>query len=49
MQVANKKLGKEVWDCLKMRFVGTDRVRDAELQTLKAEFDALRMEDESLD
>jgi len=50
MQVAKKKTGKEIWDCLKARFVGADRVRDARLQTLKAEFDALKMrEDESID
>ena len=50
MQVAKKKSGKEVWDSLKTRFVGADRVKDARLQTLKSEFDAIRMkEDESLD
>ena len=50
MQVAKKKTGKEVWDCLKSRFVGAERVRDARLQTLKSEFDALKMgEDEALD
>ena len=50
MQVAKKKSGKEVWDSLKARFVGADRVRDAQLQTLKAEFDALKMkEDETID
>jgi len=50
MQVAKKKTGKEVWDSLKARFVGADRVRDARLQTLKSEFDAVEMkEDESLD
>jgi hypothetical protein len=26
MQVANKKTEKEVWECLKTRFVGTDHV-----------------------
>jgi hypothetical protein len=46
MQVAKKKTGKEVWECLKERFVGADRVRDARLQTLKSEFDALRMKDD---
>ena len=50
MQVAKKKTGKEVWDSLKAWFVGTDRVRDARLQTLKSEFDAVEMkEDETLD
>jgi hypothetical protein len=50
MQVAKKKTGREVWECLKSRFVGADRVRDARLQTLKSEFDALKMkEDEMID
>jgi len=50
MQVANKKTAKEVWECLKKRFVSADRVKAARLQTLKSDFDALRMkEDESLD
>jgi hypothetical protein len=50
MQVAKKKTGKEVWDSLKARFVGADRMRDARLQTLKSEFDAVRMkEDDPLD
>jgi hypothetical protein len=46
MQVAKKKTGKEVWDSLKARFVGAERVKDARLQTLKTEFDALRMKEE---
>jgi hypothetical protein len=50
MQVAKKKTGKEVWECLKSRFIRADRVRDAQLQTLKSEFDALKMkEDETID
>ncbi|XP_047328199.1 uncharacterized protein LOC124931713 [Impatiens glandulifera] len=50
MQVANKKTAKEVWDCLKTRFVGADRVKNARLQTLKSEFDRMHMNDsESLD
>jgi hypothetical protein len=50
MQVAKKKTGKEVWDSLKARFIGADRVRGARLQTLKSEFDAIRMkEDDPLD
>jgi len=49
MQVAKKKKGKEVWDSLKARFVGVDRIKEARLQTLKSEFDAMRMkEDEPL-
>ncbi|XP_066333934.1 uncharacterized protein [Miscanthus floridulus] len=46
MQVAKKKSGKEVWDSLKARFVSADRVRDARLQTLKSEFDAVEMKDD---
>jgi len=50
MQVAMKKMGKEVWDYLKSRFVSADRVKEARLQTLKSEFNALRMkDDEGLD
>jgi hypothetical protein len=46
MQVAKKKTGKEVWDSLKARFVGAERVKDVRLQTLKAKFDALKMKEE---
>lgn len=50
MQVAKKKSGKEVWDCLKARFVGADRVKEARLQMLNSEFNALKMkEDKPLD
>ena len=49
MQVATKKTGKEVWDSLKARFVGEERVKEARLQTLKSEFDGLTMKEESID
>ncbi|GJR68716.1 zinc finger, CCHC-type containing protein [Tanacetum coccineum] len=50
MQVAKKKTAREVWDSLKTRFVGADRVQKARLHTLKSEFEALRMKDgESID
>ena len=50
MQVAKKTTTKEVWDCLKTRFVCADRVKDARLQSLKSDFDALRMQEgETLD
>ncbi|XBH62833.1 hypothetical protein VPH35_116946 [Triticum aestivum] len=50
MQVSSKKMAKEVWDSLKTRFVGADRVKAARLSTLCGEFDKLRMEEgESLD
>jgi hypothetical protein len=45
MQVSTKPTTKEVWDNLKARFVGADRVKAAHLATLKGEFDKLIMED----
>jgi hypothetical protein len=45
MQVSTKPTTKEVWDSLKTRFVGADRVKAAHLATLKGEFDKLIMED----
>ena len=50
MQVSMKKTAKEVWDSLKTRFVGADRVKAARLSTLSGEFDRLCMaDDEELD
>ncbi|XP_076923359.1 uncharacterized protein LOC143585460 [Bidens hawaiensis] len=50
LQVAKCKSAKEIWDTLKTRHVGVDRVQKARLQTLKSEFDLLQMkEDESID
>ncbi|XP_023765562.1 uncharacterized protein LOC111914053 [Lactuca sativa] len=45
MQVAKKKTAREVWESLKTRFVGAERVQKARLHTLKSEFEALRMKD----
>jgi len=45
MQVSTKKTAKEVWESLKTRFVGADRVKTARLTTLKGEFDKLCMVD----
>lgn len=50
LQVAKKKTAKEVWESLKMRYLGAERVQKARLATLKREFEALRMKDgESMD
>ncbi|KAI3782062.1 hypothetical protein L2E82_12094 [Cichorium intybus] len=50
LQVAKKKTAKEVWESLKTRYLGADRVQKARLHTLKSEFEALRMKDgESID
>lgn len=41
---------KKVWDAIKTRHMGADRVKEARLQTLMAEFDRLKMKDnESID
>jgi len=45
MQVSTKPTAREVWEALKTRFVGADRVRTARLATLKGEFDSLIMAD----
>nr|XP_043633245.1 uncharacterized protein LOC122604415 [Erigeron canadensis] len=50
LQVASCTNAKEVWDTLKTRNVGVDRVQKAKLQTLKSEFEMLQMEeDETID
>ncbi|XP_076937497.1 uncharacterized protein LOC143605162 [Bidens hawaiensis] len=50
LQVAKKKTAKEIWESLKTRYVGADRVQKARLHTLKGEFESLRMKDgESID
>ncbi|KAG8076204.1 hypothetical protein GUJ93_ZPchr0006g42185 [Zizania palustris] len=41
--VSTKTTTNEVWDNLKMRFVGIDRVKVARLATLKGEFNMLSM------
>ena len=50
LQVANLNSAKEIWDALKIRHVGVDRVKEARVQTLESEFEQLKMKDgESLD
>ncbi|XP_073367738.1 uncharacterized protein [Aegilops tauschii subsp. strangulata] len=50
LQVATKLTAREVWDSLKVRFIGANRVRAARLATLRGEFDRLKMADgEALD
>ncbi|KAM0039898.1 putative RNA-directed DNA polymerase [Helianthus debilis subsp. tardiflorus] len=44
-QAAKKKTAKEVWDSLKSRYVGAERVQKARLRILKSEFEALNMKD----
>ena len=45
LQVGDLDTAKKVWDAIKSRHMGADRVREARLQTLMAEFDRLRMKD----
>ena len=45
MQVSTKPTAQEVWEALKTRFVGADRVRTARLTTLRGEFDSLIIPD----
>lgn len=46
LQVGELETAKQVWDAIKARHaLGADRVREARLQTLMAEFDRLKMKD----
>ncbi|XP_076934295.1 uncharacterized protein LOC143600479 [Bidens hawaiensis] len=45
LQVGSLDSAKEIWEALKTRHLGAERVREARLQTLVAEFDALKMKD----
>ncbi|XP_076896107.1 uncharacterized protein LOC143548961 [Bidens hawaiensis] len=45
MQVAHLSTAKDIWDALKTRFVGVDRVREARIESLQHEFDALKIKE----
>ena len=45
LQVGAIDNAKKVWDVIKARNMGADRVKEARLQTLMAEFDRLKMND----
>ena len=45
LQVGDLETSKAVWDAIKTRHVGAERVREARLQTLMDEFDRLKMKD----
>lgn len=50
LSLAEKQTAKELWDTLKMIYMGADRVKTAKVQTLKAEFEILKMsESETVD
>lgn len=43
LQIGRLDTAKKVWDAIKARHMGAERVREARLQTLMAEFDRLKM------
>ncbi|KAK1419766.1 hypothetical protein QVD17_29081 [Tagetes erecta] len=43
-QVAKTKSAREIWEALRVRFLGAERVQQARLQTLKRDFVKLKME-----
>ena len=45
LQVGELSTAKKVWDAIKARYVGAERVKEARLQTLMADFDRLKMKD----
>ncbi|XP_013722901.1 uncharacterized protein LOC106426709 [Brassica napus] len=45
LQVRELDTAKKIWDAIKSRHMGADRVREARLQTLMAEFERLKMKD----
>lgn len=48
--ITKKKSAKEAWESIKTQFLGVDRVKKARVQTLKSEFETLRMkETDSID
>ncbi|GKA86284.1 zinc finger, CCHC-type containing protein [Tanacetum coccineum] len=50
LQITKHKTAKAIWDALKTRHIGEERVQQERLQTLKSEFEMLHMkEDETID
>lgn len=47
LQVGNLKTAKEMWETLKTRNLGAERVREARLQTLMFDFENLKMKEQS--
>ena len=46
LKVGDLDTAKAIWEAIKSRHVGAERVREARLQILMAEFDRLKMKDE---
>nr|GEX17716.1 zinc finger, CCHC-type [Tanacetum cinerariifolium] len=50
LQITKHKTAKAIWDSLKTRHIGEERVQQARLQTLKSDFEMLHIkEDETID
>ena len=50
LQIAKKKTAKEIWDSLKTRYLGSERVKIARVKILKSEFNVRQMkETETID
>nr|GEY60490.1 zinc finger, CCHC-type [Tanacetum cinerariifolium] len=50
LQITKHKTKKAIWDALKTRHIGEERVQQARLQTLKSDFEMLHMkEDETIE
>ncbi|XP_076922610.1 uncharacterized protein LOC143584436 [Bidens hawaiensis] len=50
MQIGDQETAKAMWDSIKTRHLGAERVREARLQTLSMEFDNMKMnESDSID
>ncbi|GKC99431.1 pol polyprotein [Tanacetum coccineum] len=45
LQIGNLKIGNEMWEAIKTRNLGADRVKEARLQTLITEFENMKMLD----
>nr|GEV07016.1 initiator tRNA phosphoribosyl transferase [Tanacetum cinerariifolium] len=49
LQIGNLKTGKEMWEAIKTRNLGADRVKKARLQTLITEFDMKMLDNGTID
>nr|GFC06313.1 zinc finger, CCHC-type [Tanacetum cinerariifolium]GFC06418.1 zinc finger, CCHC-type [Tanacetum cinerariifolium] len=50
LQISKQKTAKAIWNALKTRHLGEERVQQARLQMLKSDFEMLHMkEDETID
>lgn len=45
LQIGEQDSPKDIWEALKSRNLGAERVKEARLQTLMNEFECLRMQD----